>query len=164
MCRNWYGSCHSGAAKALAGKKNKQRRSQDAVSPRQTNGADTLGRKFGTVGPKSASVNARESADNAVQSGQSEANQRGAIADEQSAAEQSAVATAATNTGSNISEVLYATEVEYVMPMVVVVGTLELTATHLTFYGRQFGGPGSGSSFIFFCQLGRSAQLTWSYL
>ena len=160
MCRNWYGSTHQGAAKALTGKGNKNKSSSGGAgkSPssaskgsRGTVGAATstgrteLTSQFGTVRPKAASTNAADGTSalstDELQQQDEEQNEKEL---EALAAEQSAVATAATVGGSNVSDVLYATEVEFVMPMVVVVGTLELTATHLTFYGQQFGGPGTG--------------------
>lgn len=143
MCRNWYGTSHEGAAKALAGK-GKKKSSPTNKRPKDSSGSSALKSQFGTVRPKSASTTPATQSGGAAVTLQQEADSASSQDLEALAAEQTAVANAASNTGSNVSEVLYATEVEYVMPMVVVVGTLELTMTHVTFHGQQFGGPGTG--------------------
>ena len=38
----------------------------------------------------------------------------------------------------------YATEAELIMPMCVVLGTLELSDSHVSFIGERFGGLGTG--------------------
>jgi hypothetical protein len=178
-----YGSTHTGAAKALAGKghgggSHSNNKSPSAKgTPAGRGDGDQLSSKFGTVRPKSLRASLvgtpRTPGGGGVGSsgfggggggggggdgggggggllsitngGEPTEEELEAIAArelDQTAAQQAAAAVVAP--GSNVSEVVYATEVEFVMPMVVVVGTLELTATHLSFEGRQFGGPGTG--------------------
>ena len=45
---------------------------------------------------------------------------------------------------TQVGAVRYATEAELIMPMCVVLGTLELSDTHVSFFGERFGGPGTG--------------------